>query len=255
MAGFLILVPIIIAFVLVGNWLNKKRRRELEAWAAAQGLTFSAERDPSMELRFPQFGNLRQGQNRYAHHVMIGEWGGRGFLGFDYHYETYTQSKHGRQTHHHYFSAVILLSEIVLKPLFVRPEGVFDRVSEFFGFDDIDFESAEFSRRFYVKAPERKWAYDVLHARAMEFLLGQPSFTLQLESTAAMACRQKRFAPAEFAQAAEVLKGLLDRLPSYVIKEQEDRAGKPPPLDDVRPAVYPPPLPAELNERRPPWNF
>ena len=44
---------------------------------------------------------------------------------------------------------------------------------EFFGHDDIDFESAEFSRNFYVKSSDRKWAFDILHARAMEFLLAE----------------------------------------------------------------------------------
>ena len=38
-------------------------------------------------------------------------------------------------------------------------------------FDDIDFESDEFSRKFYVQSSDRKFAYDVLHPRMMEFLL------------------------------------------------------------------------------------
>ena len=40
----------------------------------------------------------------------------------------------------------------------VRPEHVFDRLASFLGFDDIDFESVEFSKRFMVKFADRKFA-------------------------------------------------------------------------------------------------
>jgi len=113
---------------------------------------------------------------------MEGTWSDRHLLAFDYHYETHsTDSKGHRRTNHHHFSAVILASALPLKPLFIRAEGFFDKLTEFVGFDDIDFESAEFSRKFYVKAKDRRWAYDVIHARTMEFLLSMPRFTIQFD--------------------------------------------------------------------------
>ena len=57
--------------------------------------------------------------------------------------ETYTTTKNGRQTHHHYFSAIIVESPLPLKPLYLRPESFFDKMAQFMGFDDINFESAE----------------------------------------------------------------------------------------------------------------
>ncbi|MBN1943674.1 MAG: hypothetical protein JW849_10320, partial [Phycisphaerae bacterium] len=140
----------------------------------------------------------------------------RGFLGFDYHYTTGS----GKNQSHHSFSCVLLSSGVPLKELFIRPEGFFDKITEFFGYDDIDFESAEFSRAFYVKAPEKRWAYDVLHARAIEFLLNQPKFTIQFAPDCALARKSRTFRPEEFAQAAEVLRGLLDGLPNYVLQQQ-----------------------------------
>ncbi len=135
---------------------------------------------------------------------MHGTWQGYRILGFDYHYQTYSYSKNGRQTHHHYFSAAILQSPVPLKPLFIRPEGFLDRVAEFLGFDDIDFESLEFSRRFYVKSPDRRWAYDVIHQRTMEFLLASPPFTVQFDRASVIVYRDRIFSPAEFEAAAEV---------------------------------------------------
>ena len=46
------------------------------------------------------------------------------------------------------FSTIVVESDVVLEPLFIRPERLFDKVKEFVGIDDIDFESAEFSRKF-----------------------------------------------------------------------------------------------------------
>jgi hypothetical protein len=122
---------------------------------------------------------------------------------------------------------VILASDVALLPLTIRPEGFLDKVGEFFGFDDIDFESAEFSRRFHVSAGDRKWAFDVLHARAIEFLLASPVFTIVLDRGAVCAYRSSTFRVEEFRQAAEVAAGLLDRLPEYVLRERREA---PPPL-------------------------
>lgn len=50
-----------------------------------------------------------------------------------------------------------------------------------FGFDDIDFESVEFSRKFFVKSPDKRFAYDVIHPAMMEFLLASDPPSLDVE--------------------------------------------------------------------------
>ena len=217
-AGFVALVTL---GVFLSWYFAAKRRKELAGWAAAHGLAFSPAKDGSMDFQFPAFSCLKSGDNRYAFNVMHGKWSDHDFVGFDYHYETHTHSsKGGRQTHHHYFSAVILSSPVLLKPLSIRPEGFFDKVTEFFGADDIDFESAEFSRKFYVKSPDKEWAYDVIHQRTMEFMLASPNFSLQFAGNAVIAWRGSTFKTPDFEQAAELINGILDRLPEYVAKQQ-----------------------------------
>lgn len=221
----LVVVVLFIALAIFSIVQSHKRRKAIEQWCAENGFHFDRGKDHSFDERFAHFDCLRQGSNRYAHNIISGQWGERGFLGFDYHYETYSTDKDGnRQTHHHYFSAVILDCALPLKPLFIRPEGFFDKITEFFGLDDIDFESAEFSRRFYVKSPDRKWAYDVLHQRAMQFLLDRPVFTLAFDGPHAIAYRGGTFAVADFEHAANVIAGLIDQLPQYVRRELTDRA-------------------------------
>lgn len=207
-------------FLILSFYLEAKRRKELLAWAQSKGLIFSAGKNYGMETRFPELSALRQGENRYACNVMEGDWAGRPVTAFDYHYETHSHDSKGRrQTHHHNFSTVVIGSSLPLKQLFIRPEGLFDKVAEFFGIDDIDFESAEFSRKFYVKAEDRRWAYDVIHQRTMQFLLDMPRFTIQFAPFRVFAWRNATFKVADFEAAAEVLRGMLDRLPDYLVKQ------------------------------------
>ncbi|MGQ9575232.1 MAG: hypothetical protein ACUVUC_07940 [Thermoguttaceae bacterium] len=217
---FLVAVAVIAVLAVLAHQQAKKRQRALAAWASARGLSFDPARNPRIDDRYAQFKSLRQGENRYAYNIMAGQWGGRPVRAFDYHYETYsTDSKGRRRTHHHHFSAVLVEAGLPLKPLFLRPEGFFDKVAEFFGADDIDFESAEFSRQFYVKSPDRRWAFDVIHQATMEFLLASPRFTLEFQGTDVIAYHGRTFKPEEFEAALKVIAGVLDRLPGHLLKE------------------------------------
>jgi hypothetical protein len=224
--GYLVIglaVAAIIAGVAVGAWLAARRRKALGEWAAAHGLIFRPDEDAEMETRLGGFDCLCQGDRRYAYNGMEGLWDGRSFVGFDYHYQTYSHDSKGhRQTHHHHFSAVALGCDWPLKDLFIRPETFFDKLKEFVGLEDINFESAEFSRKFFVKASDRRWAYDVLHARAIEWLLGRPAFCIQFAGDKALAWHNARFKPDEFTAAAETVDGLLDLLPDYLVRQLKE---------------------------------
>lgn len=214
-----------ILFVIVMGILSagqaRKRRQALMAWAQAHGLSFDPSHDRSFDDRFPEFGCLRSGDNRYAYNIMSGEYDGRRFLGFDYHYETESTDSDGdKKTHHHYFSAVILQANMPLKPLSIRPETIFDKIGGFFGFDDIDFESAEFSRKFMVKSPDRKWAYDVIHTRTMAFLLAQEKHNIEFDTAHVIATTGRTFKVEDYQRTVDLIDGLLDLIPDYVRKQQ-----------------------------------
>jgi hypothetical protein len=214
---FVIVAFVVIAIIACGWYAANQRRKELLAWAQGKGLQFTFDKYYDLEDRFPAFSCLDQGSNRYAYNVISGTLAGRKFLGFDYHYTTGS----GKNRHDHHFSAIILQSSILLKPLFIRPENFLDKVTEFAGFNDIDFESAEFSRKFYVKSPDKRWAYDVIHPQMMEFLLASPVFTIQFDLTNIMACRNSTFSVSDYDSAVSVIDGMLERLPDYLIKQQQ----------------------------------
>lgn len=219
--GFFVLA---IVLAVLSKVQERKRREELTNWAQQNGLRFNPDRRRDLEDRFPDFHPLHQGSNRYAYNVLSGDWRGREMLAFDYHYETYsTDSKGRRTTSHHYFSGVIIRTKFPVQPLLIRGRSFFDSIASFFGFADISFESAEFNRAFTVKAPDRRWAYDVLHTRAMQFLLDNPRFSIEFDHHHGIAWRSSCFKPHEFEHAITVIEGLLDRLPEYVRRQQIDR--------------------------------
>ncbi len=216
MQGFALIAIFIAVFAAVAWWIASKRRKELASWAEEKGLEFRPTRDRGLDERHPDFGCLRRGHSRYAYNGTSGLWNGRRVVTFDYHYATGS----GKNRHDHRFSAIILASEVRLKPLYIRAETAFDKLTGLLGFDDIDFESASFSRAFHVSSPDRRWAYAVLHQRAIEFLLEQPRFSLQFAEHEIIVWRNRRFGPETFEDAIGVGEGLLDRLPEYVVCEQ-----------------------------------
>lgn len=218
--GFIVLVVITIVVSMINA---QKRRQEFLAWCAARKFMVDESKDYGMESRFPELKCLQQGDSgsQYAFDRFNGDWKGRSVLGFNYHYETHsTDSKGNTTTNHHYFSVVTVQSSVPLKPLLVRPENLFDKFCTVFGAEDINFESAEFSRAFYVKAPDRKWAYDVIHARMMEYFLQAPRFYIEMQRDNIFAYRNSRFKLQDFDDAMYFLDGILDRLPDYLKKQQ-----------------------------------
>ena len=196
---------------------EKERTAALAAWARSKGMGFSAGKLRDFDDYHPRLKCLRNGSNRYAYNIASGQWGAFYTTAFDYHYETHsTDSKGNRQTHHHYFSAVLLKPEHEMRPLMIRREGFFDKLKAGFGFNDIDFESAEFSKRFYVTAQDKRWAYDVIHTRTMEMLMEINSpHSIECDHEVMCVVSKKRLDIPGFEDAYHFGAGILDGIPDY----------------------------------------
>src|SRR5690606_15707771 len=115
-----IIPAIIIAFGVVA-WIlhvhEQKKRAAFLAVAQELGLSFDPDCVVSLASRFPFLSKLDRGSNRYAQYVMSGRYRARSVIAFEYHYETYTWSKTGRQTHHHYLTVFVLELDAVFPEL------------------------------------------------------------------------------------------------------------------------------------------
>lgn len=183
---FLLVAAVVGVLAYLSHLQQKRRREELAALAEQLGWRFSPHRDSSHDDQYAHFEIFRRGHGRCAYNTLWGELTveGRSFAAKmgDFRYKTTSGSGKNRRTQTHTFSYLIL--RVPLQPfptLLIRPEGVFDKLAGAFGFDDIDFESAEFSRRFHVTSSDKRFAYDIVHPRMIEFLLETNPAAIDLE--------------------------------------------------------------------------
>src|SRR5262249_20376774 len=103
--------------------------------------------------------------------------------------------------------------------LLIRREGVVDKLAAVIGFDDIDFESVEFSRLFYVQSADTTFAREVLHPRMIEFLLAERPPMLDLEAGAlCLSNGKRRWRPAEFEQHLAFVRRFAALWPQHLLR-------------------------------------
>ena len=124
---FVAFFGLVIAFGVYGYKQNQKRLAALREWATSRQFTFDEAHDSTFDDRFAEFECFREGKRRYAYNIFEGSYRDFPTTAFEYHYETYSKDKDGKQqTHHHYFSAVVIETGLPLKPLWIRPENIFE---------------------------------------------------------------------------------------------------------------------------------
>lgn len=182
---FPILLAALVGLIVIAGafawWLERKRREAVAREAERLGLRFAPERDRDLARKYESLRGLHDGSNRYASDVLSGDYRGQAVTVFEFHHETHsTDSRGASQTHHHYQHVALLHLEREFPNLLIGPEGVFSKIAQAFGYDDIDFESHEFSRRFCVRSPDRRFAYDFCNSAMIEFLLNHPHLCLEV---------------------------------------------------------------------------
>ncbi|MDX6766365.1 MAG: hypothetical protein SFU85_06205 [Candidatus Methylacidiphilales bacterium] len=215
------LVLVFISVVLVGWHLEKKRREAFRAFATAAGWTYQPEKDPAAARSYAFLRHFSQGDNRYLHHRFRGEFSGRAFDLFEYHYQVTSGAGKNRRTTHYHFRAAVSPLPRAFPELVISPENFLDRVAAVFGFDDIDFESAEFSRTFKVKSPDRKFAYDVIHPLMMEWLMRRTGTTVEIEGNHLAVIDKGTLDIPHIEPLLAFMAGIHERLPGYLLTENQ----------------------------------
>jgi hypothetical protein len=210
-------IALIVVLGILGYISAAKRRDAMAALAARLGLRFDPSKSWDIAQRYRFLDKLRSGSNRYAFNILSGSYQGNDVSLFDYHYETHsTDSKGHRQTHHHYFSFFILHLPASFPELIIGSEGFFSKIAQALGYDDIDFESHEFSRKFCVRSADKKFAYDVCNARMIEYLLSNTDLTIEIEADALAISFGSRLTPQVIEANLNRLITLRSLMPEYV---------------------------------------
>jgi len=216
---FVIVAVLVVAAIgaIYGVIQARKRQEGLFELAQRLGLEFSPVEDHEIADRYGFLKELDHGENRYACNVLSGTYQQNQVLAFDYHYETHTtDSKGNRETQHHWLSFFILTLPAVFPDLTIRRENFLTKVAEAFGYQDIKFESAEFSKAFCVRSPDKKFAYDVCNAQMMEYLLANRDLSVEIENQVLALAFNTRLSVEQIAANLQRQVEIRSRLPEYL---------------------------------------
>jgi hypothetical protein len=226
----IVVIAIIIGAIVVGVQMERRRREALAALAAELGFQFDPAKDTRHDDEYAHFEIFRQGHSRSAMNTLRGqvEVEGRACpvkMG-DFRYSKTESDGKSTRTVTYRFSYVIWHTPFASAPdVLIRREHVLDKLASAFGFDDIDFESAEFSRKFCVKSPDKRFAYDLITPAMMEFLLASDPPTIDMEhGRVCIVDGTRRWKPEEFKRRLHWLRQFMTHWPEHVTRSLEARA-------------------------------
>lgn len=205
-------IAIFAVVAILGYISSLKRREAMAAMAVKLSLHFMPGKDRYMPNRYRFLDKLRRGSDRYVFNVLSGSYQGHEVLLFDYHYKTGS----GKNTHHYYLSFFILHLPASFPELIIAPEGIFSKIAQAVGYDDIDFESHEFSRKFCVRSKDKKFAYDVCNARMIEYLLSNTDLSIEIDDRVMAISFNSRLAPEQIEPNLNRLITVRSLLPGYL---------------------------------------
>ena len=211
----LALAPVVIHIKIRMVEKARERERALASLAGELGLAFSVGDSTQLVRRYAAFELLRRGKDQAASNVLQGRHAGRKVVAFDFQYVT----GGGDNRRNHRLSVVVLTAAGSLGDLLIRPEKLGDKLKASVGAGDINFESHEFSSRYFVNARDRKLAYDVISPQVMDHLLANQGWTIEACGCDVMITDGQVLTPERFCEALGVIEGFLDRVPRFVWKE------------------------------------
>jgi hypothetical protein len=214
---FVVFAAVVVVAWIVGAVAERRRRTELEALAGRLGFSFrpGAWGDAG---EFAGYTPFDTGRSRRVSNRVEGTRGGVRWEVFDYRYTTGS----GKNSRTHRWGVVVARVPLSLPRALLRPEGFLDSVASLAGFDDINFESEAFSRRYHVSGSDRQRIDGLIDARMMEYLLSLPAVHWQLGPGLVIHARQGRFTTGEMEQRMGMIDGFLWRIPEHV---RADMAG------------------------------
>jgi hypothetical protein len=209
--------PLLPIFEVIGERLSStenQRIKDLKSWALGQGFSFERATDHGITERFSDLKSLAQGPKQYATDLLEGVWEGFEFLSLDYHYQTVVPTPDGRRrVDLHHFSAVVMKSDVPLKPLLICPTGFGSLAPALEGYVEIPVEHTEFAREFVIRGPDRSGVDEVFQAEMVEFLLNSPRYVVEVGKKHMVAYRSGFFEEMHVEAAVDLLSGILARLP------------------------------------------
>ena len=227
MVGIVSLFLVAYVSVAIYNHFTPKLRRN--AWlglTARHGLDFSPENNPVIPetQTHPLFD---RGTRRHAFNVMSGTYRGRRIRCFDYAFTEGTAND-GISRRVAVITCALVELPAPMRPMVIRPETPADKAAEFFGADDIDFESVEFSRKFHVSCDDRSFGYQAVTPALMERLLAVGPMHIEVQPNSVLlrpeGYRHLRI-PGAVMELVDLGCDFVDLLPAHLLRQRAEETG------------------------------
>lgn len=223
--------------VLVVGWLAgqaaKKRQADLLALAQELGLRVYEPPPPgcfSVGLRigeiadtsgattqFQHFQLFQTGHSKQVGTVLTGQRGEVEWWLFDYQYTT--GSGKNQSTHSH--TVIGAIPPFSMPWMSIRPQNFLDTIGAAIGVRDVQFESEEFNKKYYVRASDERACFDLLHPQMLEWLLSVGRVNLEFSPRSFMWVLSGRAATSDMRAVVGIMEQFLALVPDYV---REDRS-------------------------------
>jgi hypothetical protein len=215
-----ILGPVLLFCLAAAALFYYQQQRKLERQQGMRALAFGHRLDFSIDDPFDTvsepFALFQKGDGRGVENVMWGFWQGLEVRAFDYwYYEEPSDSKGHRSKSYYRYDCLITLVDALCPQLQISEENLFTRLAGALTFRDIEFESAEFNRRFHVKGDER-FATAFCDARMMDWLLRHgDGYGFEVVGDRLL-CWTNRVPPAQMVHLLGTAKTFRDQIPDVV---------------------------------------
>ena len=199
-------------------YLKHQRRQGLLTFAKRHGYAYTAHAPSGLLAHgFPLF---YKGDGRGAENGIIGKWKDMDFRAADFWYYDETRDAQGRSSrNYHRFSVAAVEIPAWLPDITIGRENLLTALADRLGLSDIDFESEEFNRAFQIKSKNRKFAFELIDPRMMQWLLScDRRFGFEIHAKGIL-IYSKRLKPTELLPLIGSLKQFRDRIPRLVWNE------------------------------------
>lgn len=214
--GMLVIVVLVVGGVVAGSIIAAQRRtKAIQELAESLGLEFQQQSSVEQLEMFKQISYFSRGRSHQILNHLSGSTDVAAIhvLDFQYTIGSGKNSATKRQT------VVALVADELEVPGFdLAPESIFSRFTEWFGVQDIDFEShPEFSQKFILQANDEDAVRRFLDRELLDFLCQKPDIYLSVRRGFLCVYRPDQLAPPEnlkdrMAEGFEVYRHLLERL-------------------------------------------
>ncbi len=151
----------------IGYLMEKKRTEALGKAAEELGFDFLPKGDGRFLSELGGFHLFSQGHSRYLYNLMRGEANGMEVSIFDYRYTI------GAGKHQHTYNQTVVcfvVPDADLPQFSLRPENIWHKIGQLFGYQDINFDSHPvFSRNYLLRGADEAGIRDLFTDDVLEF--------------------------------------------------------------------------------------